>query len=240
MSSAEQLEKQVINRVITLNESICSLIELLGGKGIPIVLANASEEQKTEEASSVQNVDVVEENAVPKTSAENSCDEISDSNNQQADAKMVAVEESQAENKVSSDEADGNQFGQNSLLNGESEELDTKLEDTTDEDKPFKDEKLNLTPESIVDQTNDSKNQSETSPQEDDQITLLEIIPSQETLTRKLEKIDENYDGKMDFEKVAKETFNSLTSPKIKEETFIEAIVTALNASTIMILFRNI
>jgi len=193
----------VINRVITLNESICSLIELLGGKGIPIVLANASEEQKTEEASSVQNVGVVEENAVPKTSAENSCDEISDSNNQQADAKMVAVEESQAENKVSSDEADGNQFGQNSLLNGESEELDTKLEDTTDEDKPFKDEKLNLTPESIVDQTNDSKNQSETSPQEDDQITLLEIIPSQETLTRKLEKIDENYDGKMDFEKVA-------------------------------------
>ncbi|CBY39246.1 unnamed protein product [Oikopleura dioica] len=224
MSSAEQLEKQVINRVITLNESICSLIELLGGKGIPIVLANASEEQKTEEASSVQNVGVVEENAVPKTSAENSCDEISDSNNQQADAKMVAVEESQAENKVSSDEADGNQFGQNSLLNGESEELDTKLEDTTDEDKPFKDEKLNLTPESIVDQTNDSKNQSETSPQEDDQITLLEIIPSQETLTRKLEKIDENYDGNMDFEKVAKETFNSLTSTKIKEETFIEAI----------------
>lgn len=82
-----------------------------------------------------------------------------------------------------------------------------------DEEKPCEDIDLEVTQKS-----------EQESQQNDGKVQVVEVIPSQETLTRKLETIDENDDGKLDFEKVAKETFNSLPTTKITEDTFIEAM----------------
>jgi len=251
MSSSEEVEKQLMNRVVELNKSICSLIELLGGKGIPIVLDQTPQQQKTQEATSAIQTneydyqeteqesiqEPIVDNAVNENSGEEKIDlEKNSGINNQADEEKAPLTDLPAEIEVS-DETQVDQSSSPIEESGELEQLSTVGENTVneatgqetngilvnndsqdnmaarDEEKPCEDIDLEVTQKS-----------EQESQQNDGQVQVVEVIPSQETLTRKLETIDENDDGKLDFEKVAKETFNSLPTTKITEDTFIEAM----------------
>ena len=203
-----------MNRVIELNKSICSLIELLGGKGIPIVLDQVPEEQNTKEATSsaIQtNVDdeqeaeqgIIKEMPAVNEKCDNQADEetaadidlpaeIGESEETQVDQSSSSIEGSEELEQLSS-------AGNNTVI--EATEKDTNGVLVTDDDqdnlaardekKPGENVKLEVT----------QKCEQESS-QKEDQVQVAEVIPSQETLTRKLDTIDENDDGKLDFEKV--------------------------------------
>jgi len=253
MSSTE--EKQLMNRVLELNKSICSLIELLGGRGIPIVLDPASQQQQTNGPGAIQsNVDNEQQADQEKTSeltventiAEYSGEEITDIEkvtSKQAANETASVTDLEVEDSIQTDgsveisvEQSSSQIEQEHDVNKKSEDgtglqntneilvikddqdnLGEEDQDNLDEEKPG--DEVNL----HVQQESESEKQLE-SPEEDHQTQVFEVIPSQETLTRKLEQIDENNDGKLDFEKVAKETFDSLPATKITEDTFIDAM----------------
>ena len=221
-----------MNRVIDLNKSICSLIELLGGKGIPIILDQKnSEQQKTTEAtnSAIQTTEdddheteqeKVQETTVDNAVNENSGDEISNLEkdnglNNQADEKTAShsTAESQefinnpADQSSSTIEGSGeleqlSTAGENIVTEAAGQDTDGILVNNDDQDnfaacdeeEPDEDVGLEATQKS---------EHSEESQQKEDQAQVIEVIPSQETLTRKLETIDENDDGKLDFEKVA-------------------------------------
>ena len=225
-----KIKKQLMNRVVELNKSICSLIELLGGKGIPIVLDQTLQQQKTQEATSAIQTneydyqeteqESIQEPIVGNAVNENSGEEKIDleKNNgiyNQADEEKVPLTDLPAEIEVSY-ETQVDQSSSPIEESGDLEQLSTVGENTVneatgqetnailvnndsqdnmaarDEEKPCEDIDLEVT------QTSEQESQ-----QNDGQVQVVEVIPSQETLTRKLETIDENDDGKLDFEKVA-------------------------------------